>query len=116
MWWLRENCYKKQSEFNKSKSGQVFCSNSCSVSCSNKLRLGANHPLWNNGLADYRELAFRNLEPKCAICEYNVKEILQVHHIDRDRLNNSLNNLIILCRNHHSEIHLGFLKMPTQSW
>jgi hypothetical protein len=33
--------------------------------------------------------------------------ILEVHHIDRDRTNNDIENLIILCCNHHRILTLG---------
>lgn len=38
-------------------------------------------------------------------CGYSVKEVLQVHHKDEDRSNNSLSNLMVLCPTHHMEIH-----------
>lgn len=47
---------------------------------------------------NYREQAFYYYPHKCAICGRNEDEdILEVHHIDNDRENNDLKNLIILC-------------------
>jgi hypothetical protein len=42
----------------------------------------------------------------CARCAYNKYEILQVHHKDRDRNNNKLDNLELICPNCHYEEHL----------
>ena len=54
---------------------------------------------------DYRKKAFRTYENKCAVCGYlEEPKILQVHHIDENRANNDLNNLIILCPNCHAKI------------
>lgn len=50
------------------------------------------------GLSSYRAKAFKNFEHKCAICLWDEDEdMLDVHHIDENRLNNELDNLIILC-------------------
>lgn len=53
---------------------------------------------YNDIISDYRKLAFRNYEHQCAICNYaEDKDLLEVHHIDENRSNNELSNLIILC-------------------
>jgi hypothetical protein len=42
----------------------------------------------------------------CANCGFNKwPTILQFHHIDRDRKNDSLENLTVLCPNCHSALH-----------
>jgi hypothetical protein len=41
----------------------------------------------------------------CEKCGYNKTEILQVHHKDKNRNNNDLNNLELICPNCHSEKH-----------
>ncbi len=43
---------------------------------------------------------------KCERCGYNKYEILQIHHKNRDRNNNNLENLEIICPNCHYEEHL----------
>jgi len=48
---------------------------------------------------------------KCERCNYNKYEILQIHHKNRDRNNNELSNLELICPNCHYEEH--FLK---NSW
>jgi len=35
-------------------------------------------------------------------------EDLVIHHIDMNQMNNSLNNLILLCRKCHNKLHLNF--------
>ncbi len=42
---------------------------------------------------------------KCEKCGYAKYEILQVHHKDRSRGNNNLDNLELLCPNCHFEEH-----------
>ena len=50
-------------------------------------------------------------EPKCEVCglsEWMNKPIpLELHHIDHNRYNNSLDNLQILCPTCHSQISNG---------
>ena len=55
----------------------------------------------------YLTLAFREYKHKCAMCGLEEECCLQVHHIDEDRSNPSLENLIILCANCHNRIHRG---------
>jgi hypothetical protein len=42
---------------------------------------------------------------KCPWCDVPLTPaIAEIHHIDFDRTNNSIENLILVCRNHHGEI------------
>ena len=41
----------------------------------------------------------------CERCSYDKADILQVHHKNRDRSNNSLDNLELICPNCHYEEH-----------
>ncbi len=53
----------------------------------------------------YREMAMREYNHQCSVCGWCEDDgILQVHHIDEDRQNNALNNLIILCPNCHAKL------------
>jgi hypothetical protein len=45
----------------------------------------------------------KNITKKCVICGFD--KIVDLHHIDRNRKNNSKDNLIGLCPNHHKMIH-----------
>lgn len=64
----------------------------------------------------YRELAFRTYEHKCACCDWHEDiRILEVHHIDGDRENNDISNLVILCPNCHRKITLGYYSLDTKN-
>lgn len=45
---------------------------------------------------------------KCAVNRCN-STTCEIHHIDGNRNNNSLDNLILLCRNHHKQAHEGII-------
>jgi 5-methylcytosine-specific restriction endonuclease McrA len=48
-----------------------------------------------------------NMIIMCNRCGYNSEpRILGVHHIDRNRMNNEISNLEVLCPNCHSLEHL----------
>lgn len=56
-------------------------------------------------LYTYRAVSFKAYPHQCAICGWKEDEdILQVHHIDENRQNNKLENLIILCPNCHAKL------------
>ena len=42
---------------------------------------------------------------KCERCSYNKYEILQVHHKNKDRNDNNIDNLELICPNCHFEEH-----------
>ena len=63
-------------------------------------------------LNDYRLKALQSYEHKCAICGWNEDErILEVHHIDSNRENNEIDNLIILCPICHRKITLHYYQL-----
>lgn len=55
---------------------------------------------------------YHNIEPElykkitksCLICGFD--KVVELHHLDKNRKNNSENNLIGLCPNHHKMIHI----------
>lgn len=50
--------------------------------------------------------AIERAEFKCEVCSYDsYQEVLQIHHKDRNRKNNDLDNLIVLCPTCHAEEH-----------
>jgi hypothetical protein len=54
---------------------------------------------------NYRIKAFKNYPKACNRCGFDNEQALEVHHRDRDRLNNDLSNLEILCANCHTIEH-----------
>lgn len=56
----------------------------------------------------YRNKALKEYEHKCSNCGNQDLRILDVHHIDHNRNNNAIDNLIILCRNCHWLETLGY--------
>lgn len=103
--------YKPKSQVKRAKNRNVFCNSSCAAKYNNShYRLGENNPNWIDGShkgSFYLTLAFREYKHKCAMCGLEEECCLQVHHIDEDRSNPSLENLIILCANCHNRIHRG---------
>jgi len=82
-----------------------YCSRKCGNIHKNILRV-------KDVIKDYRYTAFQVYEHKCACCGYEEDErILEVHHIDSDRNNNNIENLIILCPNCHRKITLGYYEL-----
>ena len=60
------------------------------------------------GKTTYRDLAFRAYPHECEICGWNEDEdVLEVHHIDSNRANSNLDNLIILCPTCHTKLTIG---------
>lgn len=83
----------------------------CSRSCANKYRTGIKYKLGRpkkDKVQDQRFIKLRVFAlkgEKCERCGYDKKEILNVHHRDRDKKNNDLSNLELLCPNCHAEEH-----------
>lgn len=80
-------------------------SKTCGYSCSNIFyRRGVSKPNGKNGRPpSIRTICFSNHIKKCIICgEFR---IVSVHHYDKNRDNNSPENLIPLCQTHHQYMH-----------
>lgn len=105
------NCGKEIEKFpaqiKRSKTGNLYCSRSCSSSQNNKLfKKWKNHPQYKTGKTFYRTLKIKSVEtPKCENCGFDNILALEVHHIDRNRKNNEIENLSILCANCHKIEH-----------
>ena len=87
-----------------------FHKKTCSRVCSNKHRSGLKYlgRALKDKVKNYQSLKIRLLKRDgklCARCGYNKHEILQVHHRDKDRSNNELENLELICPNCHFEEH-----------
>jgi predicted nucleic acid-binding Zn ribbon protein len=82
----------------------------CSRACSNKYREGIKYKIGRprDKAVTAHLLKLRLLEKrakKCERCDYDKVEILQIHHKDRARNNNNLENLELICPNCHYEEH-----------
>jgi len=91
----------------KSKSGWYFC---CRRHKDLAQRLGGCKEIqpdhYGNGKCSYRAIALREYDNKCMRCGYDTHSAaIIVHHRDRDRTNNTLDNLEILCCNCHAIEH-----------
>lgn len=94
---------RRLSELKKSKTGKVYCSRSCAVSVNN---VGSTRN-YRSGKSSYRQKALSYYGKKCTICGYDVVEVLDVHHRNKNRDDNSIENLDVLCPTHHIEYHRG---------
>jgi len=54
---------------------------------------------WHNIDAE----TYKRLTQKCVICSFN--KVVDLHHLDSNKQNNSEDNLIGLCPNHHKMLH-----------
>lgn len=77
--------------------------------CSNNFRAGKyekkgykmeKSSYWRGGISIYRRLIDKC---KCELCKGDKN--LVVHHKDKDRHNNKLENLSVLCRSCHAKVH-----------
>jgi 5-methylcytosine-specific restriction endonuclease McrA len=82
----------------------------CSRRCANINRAGIKYGIKRpyDKVRQQRTIKLRVLEVRGGICQrcgYSKKEILHVHHKDRNRNNNTLENLELICPNCHYEEH-----------
>lgn len=102
--------YKNRSKRLLSKSGLFFC---CRAHKSAAQKIGGiteimpTHYGTGDGRHSYRKTAFAAYPHQCNRCEYHEHTaVLIVHHKDRNRSNNSIDNLEILCPTCHEVEHL----------
>ncbi len=98
--------YKKNKDIINSKNGKFFCSIYCSNKWLGNKNRGQNHTNWINGKSSYKEILKRVDMPRvCNLCGERDERVLIVHHIDHNRDNNSIINLVWLCCNCHFLVH-----------
>ena len=71
---------------------------------------GENHPNWKGGTSNYLKTTIQKAQriekAECNRCKWNqFVDVLQTHHRDRDRSNNSSSNLEVLCPTCHYSEH-----------
>lgn len=111
--------YRALNKLKVSRSGLRFCSRICKDTAQ-KLENGFvdMHPdhYGKAKIGPYRRMAFDKYEHKCVCCGWNKDErILEVHHRDRNRLNNNIENLVILCSICHSGLNWGFYRLTEEN-
>jgi len=92
--------------------------NFCNQKCFGEYHRGKNSSLWVNGNTEYeyprifsnklKDTVRERDEKKCVLCgldELKNERKLSVHHIDYDRENCSMNNLVSLCDVCHGKTH-----------
>jgi len=99
----KKKVYRTPRHFKHSNSGRFFCDKACHAVWKNKYAIsGENHPRWINGKNAYRNIMKRaGVPPICRDCKIEKFKVLLVHHKDRNRENNNLDNLVWLCHNCH---------------
>jgi hypothetical protein len=70
-------------------------------------KVGSRNPNWKGGISTtltktIRKLVFNFYPNVCYLC--GSKKNLEIHHLDRNRKNNQLSNLRIICRSCHNSI------------
>ena len=76
-----------------------------------KHMIGPNNPRWNNGNsaypnhADFKRARIEVLKRTKGKCEICGEPAILVHHIDGNKANHNLDNLIALCRQCHTSLH-----------
>lgn len=102
---------KPNSKLKNSKSGLYFCCRE-HKDLAQRIEFGLQE-IWpehyeqidNPTICTYRKKALMIYPNRCAVCGWDDDiDILEVHHIDEDRQNNQLENLIILCPICHKKI------------
>lgn len=98
-----------KSEVRDNKTGYHYCSRECgnrhkNISYTNNVDSTA-----------YRRNAFNYYPNECELCGYKEEiKILEVHHIDENRNNNDIKNLMILCPNCHKKLTLHLIKLKNR--
>jgi len=62
---------------------------------------------------NYRRLAFEHYPPICAFCGFGIPEVLEVAHVDGDRSNDEIENLVILCPTCHKMHDIDLIPSET---
>jgi hypothetical protein len=101
-----EHTYRSLRDVGRSKSKKYFCGKSCQTLWRNQLYFGEKHSNFKHGTASYREKMRRSgIKKTCNLCKIADARVLAVHHIDQNRKNNMIENLIYLCHNCHHLVH-----------
>lgn len=103
----KKRIYRTPKHLKHSKGNNFFCDRSCLAIWKNeRVLIGEKHPNWKHGENAYRNIMKRSdVTPLCKSCNTKDTRVLLVHHIDKNRKNNNLENLMWLCHNCHFLVH-----------
>jgi hypothetical protein len=95
-------CSKKFETLENHKREKKVCSRSCA---NTHFRSGEDNPNYKHDKKSwgYRRICFTHWKKECVICGFSC--VVEVHHLDENKKNNAVENLIPLCPNHHRMIH-----------
>jgi len=109
--WVSENkstfmdCDVCGKTYRRANSHLGYIKNTCSMKCRG-IASRTEAPISKDYPSVRKWMKRRNMIKSCGRCGYDqYVEILVVHHIDRNRENNDLNNLEVLCPNCHAVEH-----------
>lgn len=83
---------------NHPKKEGTTCSKSCAATW---FKTGDTNPNWKG--KSYRNAAFKKYGHKCFVCDET--KVLDVHHLDGNHNNNSVENILPMCPTHHRYLH-----------
>mgnify|MGYP001600280300 FL=1 len=103
----KKEIYRSPLAIKKSKSGKYFCSKICQTVWRNTILFsGRNHSNWTYGESAYRRILKSSDKTQiCVLCSTKDKRVLIVHHVNKNRRDNDIANLIWLCCNCHYLVH-----------
>ena len=72
--------------------------------CYNFVFKSDNNKAWNYKKWHRLDIeTYKKITKTCIVCDFD--KMVDLHHLDEDNENNSLNNLVGLCPNHHRMLH-----------
>lgn len=121
-----KNCgtCNKEFEVSQSRKDRTFCSQLCkNVDAKNekelRLRIKALGILkrGRNSSRDLKKYISRTRELYCDNCGYNKSSYnIEIHHIDENPNNNTIENLAVLCVMCHRDVHYGKLRFNGKNY
>ena len=96
----KKYCVTCGKEYNNSITRGKNCSPECFIIYASKIKVGKQNPRFNNGWRQY--ISKLDHIKECQICGTNKK--LETHHLDGNKRNNVIENLIKVCRKCHMNL------------
>lgn len=100
--------YLSLTRLSHSTSKKYFCDKTCQTKWRNKEFSGLKSKKWKDGISTYRDAMLNSSRlKKCFLCKEKDFRVLVVHHIDENRKNFKMDNLVWLCHNCHHLVHFN---------